>query len=118
MVFEIDCNGVDTGKGTHLSASTFPMMGKKDNLKWPLQLVNWAGDHLHVMHIFDFDKVANKRGEGGTFWDHALYGPDILKFIDHLTVSKIISSPSSHSVKYVADDKILFRVVSVVFPSD
>ena len=101
------------------------MAGENDNdLKWPfqgqitLQLVNWAGDHSHVTHVFDFGKAAKECSERVTFGDRALYGHPILRFIDHITLSKIVSTPSSRSVKYVDDNNIHFRVVKVVFPSD
>ena len=123
--FEIDCNGVGTGKGTHLSISAHVMAGENDNdLKWPfhgkitLQLVNMEGNHSHVTHIFDFGKAPKQCTERVTFWYGALYGLSIPRFIDHITLSKIVSSPSSCSVKYVDNDNIHFRVVSVLFPSD
>ena len=125
VCFSIDCNGADTGKGTHLSATAVLMAGENDDdLKWPfqgqitLQLVNWAGDHSHVTHVCDFGKAAKECSERVKFGDYALYGPFIPRFIDHLTLSKIVSTPSSCSVKYVGDDSIHFRVVSVVIPSD
>ena len=125
VYFRIDCNGVDTGKNTHLSTTAFLMTGENDNnLKWPfqgqitLQLVNSAGDHSHVTHIFDFGKAPKACTERVTFGVGAFYGPRIPRFIDHVTLSKIVSSPSSHFIKYVSDDSIHFRVVKVVFPSD
>ena len=124
VYFRIICNGWGPGKGTHLSATALLMAGEKDSdLKWPfqgqitLQLVNWAGDHSHVTHIFDFCKADKECSERVAVGSYALYGPCISRFIDHITLSKTVSSPSKN-VKYVFDDCICFRVVNVVFPSD
>ena len=125
MIIGIDCNGVGTGKGTHLSAIAGLLAGENDDdLKWPfqgqitLQLVNWAGDHSHVTDVFDFGKAAKECSERVTIALNAAHGLPIDRFIDHITLSKTVSTPSSHSVKYVSDDTIYFRVVNVVFPSD
>ena len=123
--FRIECNGVGAGKGTHLSASAHLMAGENDNaLKWPfqgqitLQLVNQAGDHSHVTHIFDFGKAAKECSERVTIGNRALYGYPIAKFIDHITLSKIVYSPSSRPTIYVRDDSIHFRVVHFAFLID
>ena len=125
LYVEIICYGWGTGKGTHLSANAVLMAGENDNdLKWPfqgqitLQLVNQAGDCSHVTHIFDFGKASKHCSERVILGEAALYGHLIPRFIDHITLSKIVSSPSSHPITYVRDDSIHFRVVSVVFPSD
>ena len=125
MCFDIYCNGFDEGKGSHLSASAHLMAGDNDNdLKWPfqgqitLQLVNWAGAHSHVTHVFDYGKAPKECSQRVKFGNYSIYAHFIDRFIDHITLSKIASTPSSRSVKYVSDDCILFRVVSVVFPSD
>ena len=125
MCFNIYCNGVEEGKGSHLSAGAHLMAGENDDdLKWPfqgqisLQLVNWEGDHSHVTHVFDFGKAYKEYSQRVKFGNYAIYEHHIPRFIDHITLSKIASTPFSRSVKYVSDDSIHFRVVSVVFPSD
>ena len=125
LYFDVCCNGIEEGKGTHLSVFAHLMAGENDNdLKWPfqgqitLQLVSWAEHHSHMTHIFDFGKATKRCSERVTVGVRALYGLPIYRFIDHITLSKITSSPTSHTVKCVGHDSIQFRVVSVVFPSD
>ena len=124
LCIRIDCNGWGTGKGTHLSAIAHMMAGDNDdNLKWPfqgqitLQLINSARDHSHIARILDFGKADKHCSERVTVGYRAHYGHPLPRFIDHVTLSKIVSAPSSRSVKYVVDDSIHFRVVNVVFPS-
>ena len=125
MHISVFANGCLSAEGTHLSVSAHLWAGEYDSeLSWPfqgkitLQMVNWLGDHSHVTHAIDFSRASrrrNKRLSGKFHFDP--YGLPVPRFLDHITLASV-SARSPRPTKYLHEDCVQFRVISIDFPID
>ena len=111
---EVDANGHDTGKGTHVSVFIHLLKGEHDDeLTWPftgtveVELLNQLEDRFHCKKTGTYTEEVGKRVENGT----SQPGWGWQKFILHSEVEKF----SGRNCQYLKDDSLIFRV-SVTLP--
>ena len=117
MCLKAYANGIQEGKGTHVSVGARLMRGEfDDRLKWPfqgivvLQLCNQLEDRKHHAHIVDFSKTTNpetisrvtsgERAESG-------WGTHTLIAHNDLNLKR------ANKCQYLKNDCLHFRVITV-----
>ena len=91
ICLRINANGLDTGKGTHVSVYVYFMRGRFDNsLKWPfrgmisIQLLNQVNEERHKTHTLAYDdKTPNKCCDRVTEGERSITGRGRTMFIAH-----------------------------------
>ena len=115
MCLNVDANGVDEGKGTHVSVYVYLMRGDNDdNLKWPFKgtikvsLLNQLEDEQHhTMEVWsDEDDIPEDIGGRVTGRVRADCGWGISQFIPH----EDLSYSGDKNCQYLKDDTLFFRV--------
>lgn len=110
LCLNVESNGYDTGKGTHISVFVYIMKGDDDkSLPWPckahvtVELLNQLHDEGHFRHTIDLEnEEASRVGEEGTTGNG--YGPH--KFIAHDELACNVMTDT----QYLKDDCLYFRV--------
>ena len=115
MCIEVDANGYDEGKGSHISVYTNLMKGDyDDNLEWPIQgkmtfeLLNQLQDSNHHIKFLDYPKGDNRKSmqrvpvEG----DRAEFAYGLPTFIPH----EDLEFNAAKNCQYLKDNCLYFRV--------
>ena len=110
MCLNVNANGYDAGKGTHVSVYVTVMRGEHDDqLQWPfeceviIELLNWREDKEHYKKTLTINKQSNfvrvTQGEYGNSWGY-------FSFIPHSS----LSYNSTTNTEYLQDDCLRVRV--------
>ena len=109
-------NGMETGKGTHISLNVYIMKGESDeHLKWPfygeiqIQLVNWRDNTNHKDGTVVFDERAKVAGVSKKVTtDRATKGRGFPQYLAH---GDLINT--AKNIEYLRNDTLCFRVQEV-----
>lgn len=110
LCLNVEVNGYETGKGSHISAFVYVMKGKNDEqLPWPcrahvtIELLNQLQDEGHHRHSVDLENENAARVKEGETTGNG-YGPH--KFISHDELQYDVKG----NTQYLKDDSLFFRV--------
>ena len=100
MALEVDANGYDNGKGTHVTVFIYLLDGEYDDrLKWPfigkvtITLLNQLKDKNHLTEVWNLDAICNIRADN--------WGKNLIK---HSELTQ------SANTQYLKDDTLYFRL--------
>jgi len=117
MRLRVYANGLNEGKGTHVSLSVHLMRGEHDNcLKWPflgritVQLLNQKCEGQNVKRLFYFDdRVADEAGGRVIECEEATMGFGYTKCIAH----NDLGYNWAMNTEYLRNDCLKFRVTNI-----
>jgi len=117
MYLEVNANGCDSGKGTHISVFAYLMRGEFDDyLQWPfqgsvvIQLCNQLEDKQHCGHTISFSKTTDRKVVGRvTNLGRADLGLGVPTLIAHDRLNFNLAN----NCQYLKDDCLHFRIITV-----
>ena len=116
MCLNVDANGFDSGKGTHISVFGCLMRGRYDDrLKWPFQcditfqMINQLQDKEHRTKILHLSNASGAYTSRVTTTERATEGWGYADFLPH---SELGHDPAKNR-QYLKDDCLRFRVTQV-----
>ena len=117
MCLNVNANGCDSGKATHVSVFAYLMRGEFDNhLRWPFQgsvvtqLCNQLEDKRHCGHTISFSKTTNPKVIGRvTNLNRAEFGLGAPTLVAH---NDLDFNPANNC-QYLKDDCLHFRIFAV-----
>ena len=110
-------NGIDTGRGSHISVAAQLMRGEYDNeLEWPfegdirVELLNWEADKNHHSDTIPYNR---QNDPNGTLTSRVINREIATDFLEPQFISHTDLAPTTN-IEYLRDDCLKLRVSAIV----